>query len=292
MRTAWVWRTVHINHVKPAKTPAGGFLSPWCLMQHLHRHPCTLRGIIHGVSLLLLLNQPPLPGNRLNQPPLSQSAPSPPLLPARPRLPRVGLPRAQQPMRIRPLALSKGQRPSGRANGNSRLGQPLRRSARLNPTAMCVGSPGKTGPFQLTLYNGQDLPLLAPLPHLLRTSGRSLQLCEHLRRGPSHGQKLYIQNIQQIINILPKTADPDSRFALRAHITPAGHPRMRDSLRTALWWLLPKDGDFRRASNGLHYYLERQGRRVILRGGNVTSPLHESRLRWLHDPPPPATTSS
>ena len=40
-----------------------------------------------------------------------------------------------------------------------------------------------------------------------------------------NGQKLYIQNIQQIINILPKTTDPDSRFALRAHITPAGHPR-------------------------------------------------------------------
>ena len=59
---------------------------------------------------------------------------------------------------------------------------------------------------------------------------------------------------------------------------------MRDSLRTALWWLLPKDGDFRRASDGLHYYLARQGRRVILRGGNVTSPLHESCLLWLHDP--------
>ena len=100
---------------------------------------------------------------------------------------------------------------------------------------------------------------------------------------------MYIQNIQQVINILPKTTDPDSRFALRAHITPEGHPRMRDSLRTALWWLLPKDGDFRRASNGLHYYLARQGRRVILRGGNVTSPLHESRLRWLHDPHPQQT---
>ena len=87
------------------------FLSPWCLKQHLHRHPCTLRGILHGVSLLLLLNQPPLPGNCLNQPPLSQSTPRLPLLPARPRLPRVGLPHAQQPMGIRPLALSPGQRP-------------------------------------------------------------------------------------------------------------------------------------------------------------------------------------
>ena len=61
---------------------------------------------------------------------------------------------------------------------------------------------------------------------------------------------------------------------------------MRDSLRTALWWLLPTDGDFRRASNGLHYYLAHQGRRVVLLGGNVTSPLHQSRLNWIHDPNP------
>ena len=59
---------------------------------------------------------------------------------------------------------------------------------------------------------------------------------------------------------------------------------MWDSLRTALWWLLPRDGDFRRAADGIHYYLARQGRRVVLRGGNVTSPLHESRLLWIHDP--------
>ena len=100
------------------------------------------------------------------------------------------------------------------------------------------------------------------------------------------GQKTYIKHIQQIVDALPKTMDPTSRFSLRAQVTPPGHQRMRDSLRTALWWLLPKDGDFRRASDGLHYYLARQGRRVVLRGGNVTSPLHESRLHWIHDPNP------
>ena len=100
------------------------------------------------------------------------------------------------------------------------------------------------------------------------------------------GQKVYVKHIQQIIDVLPKTTDPNSRFSLRAQVTPLGHQRMRDSLRTALWWLLPKDGDFRRASDGIHYYLARQGRRVVLRGGNVTSPLHESRLHWIHDPNP------
>ena len=105
------------------------------------------------------------------------------------------------------------------------------------------------------------------------------------------------------MDLLPRTIDPSSRYTLRAHVTPPGHQRMRDSLRLALWIFLPRDGDFRRAANGLHYYLARQGRRVILRGGNVTSPLHESRLHWIHDPQlrqtssvppshPPASTTS
>ena len=72
--------------------------------------------------------------------------------------------------------------------------------------------------------------------------------------------------------------DPASRFALRAHVTPPGHQRVRYSLRAALWWLLPQEGDFKRAPNGLHYFLARQGRRVVLRGGNITVPYYDSRL--------------
>ena len=98
------------------------------------------------------------------------------------------------------------------------------------------------------------------------------------------GQRTYTKHAQQIVDLLPRTLDPSSRYTLRAHVTPPGHQRMRDSLRLALWWFLPRDGDFRRAADGLHYYLARQGRRVVLRGGNVTSPLHESHLLWIHDP--------
>ena len=76
------------------------------------------------------------------------------------------------------------------------------------------------------------------------------------------GQRTYIKYVQQLVNALPKSLDPTSRFSLRAQVTPAGHQRMRDSL-PALWWLLPTDGDFRQASNGLHYCLARQGRRVV-----------------------------
>ena len=95
-----------------------------------------------------------------------------------------------------------------------------------------------------------------------------------------------IQNVQQIINLLPKTTDQTPASLFERMRPPQVTNGYGTSLRTALWWLLPKDGDFRRASEGVHYYLARQGRRVILRGGNVTSPLHESRLWWLHDPHP------
>ena len=108
---------------------------------------------------------------------------------------------------------------------------------------------------------------------------------ENLRNG----KREYLSTIDQLIMALPKTEDPDSRLALRAHITPAGHPRLRHSMHAALWWLLPSDGDFRRTSHDLHNYLAWQGWRVVLRGGNVTQPFYESRVNWVIDPALPAS---
>ena len=48
-------------------------------------------------------------------------------------------------------------------------------------------------------------------------------------------------------------------------------------------------GEFPRASHSLHYYLACQGRRVVLQGGDVTRPFHESRVNWVIDPEPPAS---
>ena len=50
---------------------------------------------------------------------------------------------------------------------------------------------------------------------------------------------------------------------------------------------MPSDGEFRRASHSLQYYLARQGRRMVLRGGDVTQPkTYENRLFWIPDPTP------
>ena len=284
-----VWRTIHVNHVKPAKTPAGGFPVPvppaapppppplYSPRHYTWRKPAPppQSAAPTGES-----PQPAAPVAEHTQPAAAPSAASPPS--SRPTT------RSAANENSAPRSELRSTPTQGRTNENSRLGQPLRRSARLNPTALCINSRSQNAPAHSSSPSTMARTFPYSLPY--RTClGRLEDPCSFSSvylEDLHNGQKIYIQNIQQVINLLPKTTDPDSRFALRAHMTPTGHQWMQDSLRTALWWLFPRDGDFRRASEGVHYYLARQGRRVILRGGNVTSPLHESRLLWLHDPRP------
>ena len=106
---------------------------------------------------------------------------------------------------------------------------------------------------------------------------------------PRNGETEHLVTVQQLVDTIPKKLDPASRFALQGQVTPNGHQRLRHSMRAVLWWLLPSDGDIRRAPSGLHYYLARQGRRVVWRGGDFTQPLFESRMNWVYDPAPPAS---
>ena len=90
----------------------------------------------------------------------------------------------------------------------------------------------------------------------------------------------------QLIDTLPKTLEPASRFALRDHIARPGQSRLRHSMRAAMWFLLPLDGVFSRSSSSLQHCLTRQGRRVVLQGGDATRPPLERRLSWVPDPAP------
>ena len=101
-----------------------------------------------------------------------------------------------------------------------------------------------------------------------------------------NGQSQYLTTMKQLIDALPKTLDPAFRFALRGHIVHPGQPFLRHSMQAAMWFLLPSDGVFRRSSTSLQYYLTRQGRCVVLRGGDVTRPSLECRLNWVSDPAP------
>ena len=93
---------------------------------------------------------------------------------------------------------------------------------------------------------------------------------------------------QQLVDAIPKTVDPASRFTLRGQVSPARHQHLHHSIKAALWWLVPSDGEFQQAPNGTHYYLPRQGRRVVLRGGDVTQTLFGSLMNWIYDPAMPA----
>ena len=57
-------------------------------------------------------------------------------------------------------------------------------------------------------------------------------------------------------------------------------------MRASLRRLLPSDGEFQSGPVGQRYYLARQGRRVVLRGGDVKAPLANSRINWVYDSPP------
>ena len=106
----------------------------------------------------------------------------------------------------------------------------------------------------------------------------SLRLVD-LRNG--HSQ--YLNTLEKLADALPKTEDPATCFALRGHLACPGQHRLRRSMRAAIWFLLLSDGTFIRDSSSLHYYLACQGRRVILRGGDVTGQPWENKLNWFPD---------
>ena len=284
-----VWRTVHVNHVKPAKTPAGGFPVPMSPPEPPLPPPVYLPRNLQW-KWPAKPPQPAAPAEGSPQPAAPTAEPTQPAAAPSAATPPLSRPTIRSSANENSASSSEPRSPAtpGRTNENSRLGQPLRRSARLNPTAMCLNSQPQAAPAHSRTAStmARIYPYLLPYRTCLGRLEDPCSFSSLYIEDLYNGQKVYVKHIQQIIDILPKSMDPSSRFTLRAQVTPLGHQRMRDSLRTALWWLLPRDGDFRRASDGIHYYLARQGRRVVLRGGNVTSPLHESRLLWIHDPHP------
>ena len=280
-----VWRTVHVNHAKPAKTPAGGFPVPTPPPAPPSPPPEYLsRNYTWGKP-----TRPPpqsaAPAEGSPQPAAPVAEPTQPAAPSHPASPPPSRPttRSSANQNSAPRAERGPPAAPGRANENSRLNPPLRRSERLKTA---INRPAQTPPAHSThcINMARTYPYSLSYDACLGSTVDPFSFSSVYIEELYSGQRTYIKHVQQIVDLLPRTLDPSSRYTLREHVTPLGHQRMRDSLRLALWWFLPRDGDFRRAADGLHYYLARQGRRVVLRGGNVTSPLHESRLLRIHDP--------
>ena len=288
------WRTIHVNHAKPAKLtaadppaptptsepprPALGYL-PRSFQRPLPRQPLPLLQSVAPAGGAPSLPTASVPAPSAASPSVSQQ-PSRRAVSANGR----GAPRSSAAPKTRPPA----QAPP---NGNSGTEFRPRRSARLNPQAYAIKSvPQAPAPQSLpSEIMERTYPLSLPYNQCLGAKEDPYSFSSVYLEDLRNDDAEYLSTVRRLIEAITKTLDPNSRFALRGQVTPSGHQRLRHSMRAALWWLLTSDGEFRRASSGLHYYLARQGRRVVLRGGDVTQPLYESRMNWIHDPAPPTS---
>ena len=211
-------------------------------------------------------------------PPASRSeAPmAPPAAPAVPiARPPAEAPANQHPEPAPPRRRSPRLSPE-QGQAHAILSRPATRQPHSPPSSRTTNPSKMARTYPLTVgYNESMGSKENPLSF---ASLRLVDLC--------NGQSQYLSTMKQLVDALPKTVDPASRFALRGNIARPGQPRLRHSMRAAMWFLLPTDGIFRRNSTSPRYYLIRQGRRLVLRGGDVTGhPLHR-RLNWVPDPAP------
>ena len=151
------WRTIHVNHAKPAKLPAKGFPAPIPAPEP----PRPALGHLPRSMQRPLPRQPPPPPPQSATP--TEGSPSPAASspaatpPASRRLThaaaaanRNSAPRSAQPPPTAP----------GRANENSRTGHQLRRSARLTPLACTIKSPPPpSAPLSLFKNMARTYPL-------------------------------------------------------------------------------------------------------------------------------------
>ena len=261
-----VERTIHVNHAKPAKFTAPDLPEP---VPPVEERPPPLGYLPVGFT-----HKPSKP----RAPPMNcnEAAMPPPAVPAVPVAPLpAAAPSDQNPETAPPRRRSLRLNPE-LGHAHAIKSQPPAHQPHSAPKSRTANRPEMARTYPLTVsYNDSMGSKENPL------SFASLRLVD-LRND--HSQ--YLSTLKQLRDALPKTLDPVSRFALRGHITHPGQLRLRHSMRAALWFLLTSDGEFRQSSTSLQYYLTRQGRRVVLRGGDVARPPLESYLNWITDPAP------
>ena len=238
-----VWRTVHVNHVKPAKTPAGNFPVPMSPPAPPSPPPMYL-------SRNLTWRKPAAPP----QPAAPVAEPTQPATAPRPVSHPPSRPVTRSLTRHQLAPCSEPRSPATPAR--TQAGQPLRRSARLNSRVYAAECrPQPTAP-QLLRY--EQCIGSREGPH---------SFCSLVLEDLHTGHKEYLGDTQQLIAALPRSLDPGSRLTLTAQVAPPGQRCLPQAMRASLRWLLPSHGEFQSAPDGQRYYLACQGRRVVLRGG-------------------------
>ena len=157
----------------------------------------------------------------------------------------------------------------------TQAGQPQRRSARIKARVCTVKNRPQPAAPQLLRY--EQCIGCREGPHTF---------CSLVLEDLHTGHKENLGDTQQLLAALPRSLDPGSRLTLIAQVAPPGQRCLPQAMRASLRWILPSDGEFQSGPDGQRYYLARQGRRVVLRGGDVKTPLANSRINWVYDSPP------
>ena len=225
-----MWRTVHINHTKPAQFTAPDLPEPVPASE-------TPRPSFGYLPSGLLGPRPPPPASAA---PAEGSSSSPTAAtPAQP-------PAAPAASEMQPPATAP-------ANQQSESAFRPRRSPRLNPEPgrVCTikGPPENPSPqSEKPATMARTYPLTVPYNQCLGARTDRLSFANLYLEDLKNGQSQYLSTMKQLVDALPKTENPTSRFALWGHIARPGQKRLRHSMRAAMWWLLPSDGEFRRSS--------------------------------------------
>ena len=149
------------------------------------------------------------------------------------------------------------------ANENSEIEFRPRRSAWLNPQAYALKSaPPAPAPQSLpSKIMARTYPISLPYNQCLGAKEGPYSFSSVYLEDLRNDDAEYLSTVRQLIEAIPKTLDPNSRFALRGQVTPSGNQRLCHSMRAA---------PLRRSSQEL--FLPSQGRRNPREGG-------EGRLR-------------
>ena len=204
-----VWCTVHVNHTKPAKFTAPDFSEPVPAPEA--PHPA------FGYLPSGLLGPRPRP-----PPPPAAAAPTEGLS----FFPTAAVP---APRPSAPTASKMPPPATAPANQQAELAVRPRRSPRLNPEPDRVyaikGPPGNLSPQSEKSFSmARTYPLFVSYNQCLCAKEDLLSFASLCLEDLRNGQSQYLVTLKQLVDALPKTENPTSRFALRGHIA---HPGQR-----------------------------------------------------------------
>ena len=201
-----VWRTVHVNHAKPAKAPPGGFPVPTAPAASANSPP-------KYSSRNLSWRKPPPP-----QPAAPVAEPSQPRATAHPASPSLSRPttRSSANQETAPLPEQRSPPTQPRANENSRSGPPLRRSERLKAANRPTDRPTQAAPAhsQPSINMARTFPYSLSYDACIGDDEQTYNFSSIYIEDLQTGRRTYIQHVQQIVDLLPRTVDPSSPLHL------------------------------------------------------------------------------